>query len=231
MEHQNIDWNNIESNFEEDDTYENIHAPKWVDLSAPCEPIDDEAWFCKPGCKHPKCAEDYLKSKHYTKVKLLKSMTISEIIPFRDRTRRCKFKRKGYKWRKWSKPTQSLNDDNENRNPNLSTPPLGAKTMPKKMAKKSSMVEKTQLDDLRDNSAKSDRKRRLKSTFSARNLVAGREILKQITEFCVQLKKMASKGSEKRASEKASDGVLGELKERVRENERMPLLLVKEREV
>ena len=49
MDNENIDWNNIESIFEEDDTYENINAPKWVDLSAPCETIDDEAWFCKPG--------------------------------------------------------------------------------------------------------------------------------------------------------------------------------------
>lgn len=49
MEHEIIDWNDIESIFEEDDTYEDINAPKWVDLSAPCETIDDEAWFCKPG--------------------------------------------------------------------------------------------------------------------------------------------------------------------------------------
>ena len=87
------------------------------------------------------------------------------------------------------------------------------------------------MDDLRDNSAKSDRKRGLKSTFSARNLVAGREILSQITEFCAELKKMASKSSKKGASQKASDGVFGELKERVREKERRPLLVVKEREV
>ncbi|XP_022766012.1 uncharacterized protein LOC111310903 [Durio zibethinus] len=227
MEHENIDWNNIESIFEEDDTYENINAPKWVDLSAPCETIDDEAWFCKPGCKHPKCAEDYLKSKHYSKVKLLRSMTISEILPFRDRTRR---EAKAKNGEKWSKPAQSLTVDNENRNPNLSTPPLSAKTMPNKLAKKSSMKEKTLLDDLRDNSAKSDGKRGLKSTFSARNLGAGREILSQITELCAELKKMARKGSKKGASEKASGGVLGELKERVRERERTPLLVVKDRE-
>ncbi|XVE96010.1 hypothetical protein REPUB_Repub02eG0184800 [Reevesia pubescens] len=220
MDHENIDWNNIESIFEEDDTYENINAPKfWVDLSAPSEIIDDEAWFCKPGCKHPKCAEDYLKSKHNSKVKLLRPMTISEILPFRDRTRREAKAGNGEKESK-PKPAQSLNEDNENRNPNLSTPPLGAKTMPKKLAKKSPIGEETKLDDVRENSAKSDRKRGLKSTFSARNLVAGREILSQITEFCAELKRMTRKGSTKGASEKASDGVLGELKERVREREK-----------
>lgn len=226
MEHESIDWNNIESIFEEDDTYENINAPKWVDLSAPCETMDDEAWFCKPGCKHPKSAEDYLKSKHYSKVKLLRSMTISEILPFRDRTRR---EAKAKNGEKGSKSAENVNEDNENWNPNLSTPPLRAKTMPKKLAKKSSMEEKTQMDDLRDNSAKSDKKRGLRSTFSARNLVAGGEILSQITEFCAELKKMARKGSKKGAPEKAPNGVLGELKERVRERERMPLLVVKER--
>ena len=48
MEPENIDWKNIESKFEEDDMYENIRAPKWVDLSAPDELVDDdnEAWFC-----------------------------------------------------------------------------------------------------------------------------------------------------------------------------------------
>ncbi|XVE61185.1 hypothetical protein DITRI_Ditri06bG0019200 [Diplodiscus trichospermus] len=226
MEDENIDWNNVESIFEEDEAYEDINAPKWVDLSVPSETVDDEAWFCKPGCRHPKCAEDYLKLKHHTKLKLLKSRTISEILPFRDRTRREAKAKNGEKGS--NKPAQSSNDDNENRNPNLATPPLGAMTMPKTSAKKSE--EKNQMDDLRNNSAKYDRKRGLKSTFSARNLAAGREILSQITEFCSELKKMASKSSKKGASEKVSNGVLGELKERVREKERTPLLVVKERE-
>lgn len=112
---------------------------------------------------------------------------------------------------------------------------MGAKTMPKKLAKKLAMEE---LDDSKDiNSAKSDRKRgNLKSTFSASNLVGGREILSQIKEFCAELKKIARKSSKNGAiiSEKVpSDGVLGELKERVRAKERMPLLVdvVKETEV
>ena len=52
MEPENIDWNSVESIFVEDDTYENFDAPRWVDLSAPDEPIDDQAWFCNPGQTH-----------------------------------------------------------------------------------------------------------------------------------------------------------------------------------
>lgn len=50
MEPEVIDWDNIDSVFFEDDTYENLNAPKWVDFSAsPEQPVDDDAWFCKPG--------------------------------------------------------------------------------------------------------------------------------------------------------------------------------------
>lgn len=53
MEPEIIDWNNIDSVFIEDDTYENLNAPKWVDFSVPDEqPIDDDAWFCNPGMTH-----------------------------------------------------------------------------------------------------------------------------------------------------------------------------------
>ncbi|GMJ02313.1 hypothetical protein like AT3G52110 [Hibiscus trionum] len=191
---EDIDWNNIESIFEEDDTYENINAPKWVDLSAPSQSIDDDVWFCKPGCNHPKSVEDYLKSKHTSKVKLLRSRTISEILPFRDRTRRETKAKTGE--RKGSKPGKSLKEDDENRNPNVSTPALPW------------TEEKTQ------------RKKGLKSSLSGRNLVGGRDVLSQISELCAELKRMARKGSRKGAPEKASGGVLGEWKERVRERER-----------
>lgn len=50
MEPGIIDWDSIDSVFIEDDTYENMNAPKWVDFSAfPEQPVNDEAWFCKPG--------------------------------------------------------------------------------------------------------------------------------------------------------------------------------------
>ncbi|KAL4311285.1 hypothetical protein GQ457_01G013980 [Hibiscus cannabinus] len=200
MEHEieDIDWNNIDSVFQEDDAYENFNAPKWVDLSAPSQTIDDDAWFCKPGCNHPKSLEDYLKAKHISKVKLLRSRTISEILPFRDRTRREANAKIG------SKPAKGLNEENENRNPNVSNPPL---------PKKSYREEKTQRGDLKDKSA---RKKELKSSLSARNLVGGRDVLSQISELCAELKRMARKGSKKGAPEKASGGVLGDWRERER---------------
>ena len=69
MEPEKIDWNSVESIFVEDDTYERIDdlsAPNkpiddlsapvvkidWIDLSAPDELIDDQAWFRNPGQTH-----------------------------------------------------------------------------------------------------------------------------------------------------------------------------------
>jgi len=54
MEPENIDWDNIDSTFIQDDTYENFDAPKWFDLSAASdEPLvdeeDHEIWFCTQG--------------------------------------------------------------------------------------------------------------------------------------------------------------------------------------
>lgn len=50
MEPDNIDWDNIDSTFVLDDTYENFDAPMWVDLSAFDDSlVDDEAWFCTRG--------------------------------------------------------------------------------------------------------------------------------------------------------------------------------------
>jgi len=44
MEPGIIDWDSIDSVFIEDDTYENMNAPKWVDFSAfPEQPVNDEA--------------------------------------------------------------------------------------------------------------------------------------------------------------------------------------------
>ncbi|XP_065871543.1 uncharacterized protein [Euphorbia lathyris] len=65
MEPAKIDWKLVESIFEEDKLYENINAPKWVDFLNPEdeeESVDDESWFCRPDCKHPKIAEDFFRS-------------------------------------------------------------------------------------------------------------------------------------------------------------------------
>lgn len=48
MEPAKIDWKRIESIFVEDELYEHINAPKWLDFLAPHESVDDEAWFCRP---------------------------------------------------------------------------------------------------------------------------------------------------------------------------------------
>lgn len=42
-----IDWK--DSKFEKDILYEDINAPQWIDFSNHDPPVDDEAWFCRPG--------------------------------------------------------------------------------------------------------------------------------------------------------------------------------------
>ncbi|KAK4838360.1 hypothetical protein QYF36_013176 [Acer negundo] len=219
MEAENIDWSNIESTFEEDNTYENINAPKWVDLSAPTEPVNDDTWFCNTNCKHAKNVEDFLKPTRNFKMKLLRSVSISEILPFRDRNLRD-VKRKGKENRVSSvqnpkteclgiQASDSSSDNNENQNPNHYTVTLNIK---------SDLEKKKQRDDSDANStSRNDRKQPgLKSTFSARNLVAGRrEVVNRITEFCGELKKMARNGLKKKGSS---------------EKERVPLLIVRQRE-
>lgn len=51
--------------------------------------------------------------------------------------------------------------------------------------------------------------------------------MSQITEFCFELKGPAKKKTIKRSTKKVSSGVLSEME---RENERMPLLALKERQ-
>ncbi|MCO5558840.1 hypothetical protein L7F22_012428 [Adiantum nelumboides] len=48
-----LDWKCIDGSFEKDDFYETIQAPKWIDFTAPVQPVDDHAWFCgRVGCTH-----------------------------------------------------------------------------------------------------------------------------------------------------------------------------------
>lgn len=49
MEIAIIDWKTIDSRFVKDDLLEHFNAPQWVDFLAPDAPVDDDAWFCKPG--------------------------------------------------------------------------------------------------------------------------------------------------------------------------------------
>ncbi|KAJ7949158.1 Interferon-activable protein [Quillaja saponaria] len=200
MEPAKIDWKRIESKFVEDQLFEHINAPKWVDFLAPDDPIDDEAWFCRPGCKHPKKAEDFLRS---TPSKLLRSADASETLPLGDQNRRdVRFKRRV--------PTQSsispngklkFNQDSENHDPNLYTPPNYQLKSPLKAPIKSSTEKNKPIDDIQQsNEAPS-----LKSTLSARNLFAGRDILNRITEFCNELKNLATRARERENAENLSD--------------------------
>ncbi|XP_042000571.1 uncharacterized protein LOC121750159 isoform X1 [Salvia splendens] len=66
MEVAIIDWKTIDSRAVIDDLYEHINAPKWVDLTAQDDPVDDEAWFCRPDCDHPKKVEDFFNQNDRT---------------------------------------------------------------------------------------------------------------------------------------------------------------------
>ena len=108
---------------------------------------------------------------------------------------------------------RKLQENSENKNPNFhpAIPFAKSKTNKNKLE-----------ENLSENSSKSGGLPRLKSTFSARDLFGGREIFNQITELCSEIKKFARKGSKK-------GGVLDELKQRVRDRERKPLIVREEK--
>ncbi|OVA12260.1 hypothetical protein BVC80_1779g31 [Macleaya cordata] len=204
MEPANIDWKNIKSIYIEDELFEHINAPKWIDFTAPEDKVDDEAWFCRPDCRHPKTAEDFLRSFSNSKVLILEkkqnlyflSLFTKYSVLVRDY---------GYLKRRVhndQRPPES-HEDSENQNPNLSTPP-NHKINPMKAAIKSS-TEKKKKNPTTNSPADSSQERRkpqLRSTLSARNLFSGREILSQITEFCNELKKLATRAKEREDLEK-----------------------------
>ncbi|XP_022148728.1 uncharacterized protein LOC111017317 [Momordica charantia] len=183
MEPAKIDWKNVQWRFVEDELYEHINAPKWVDFTAIHDPVDDDAWFCRSDCKHPKTAEELLR---VTPSKLASPGYSSETLQSSDRIGRDgRLKRRGL--------LQSSN--NENQNPNFSTPQThAAKTASTKTQIKSSTEKKPLMDD---GQQKNNGTPSLKSTLSARNLFAGRDILNQITEFCNEIKRMATRVRER----------------------------------
>ncbi|KAK0573908.1 hypothetical protein LWI29_015324 [Acer saccharum] len=245
MEPAKIDWKRIESVFVEDKLYENINAPKWVDfLRLEQHSVNDETWFCRPDCKHPKTAEDFMKTPPTSKLPRL-----IERLPFGDRSQRdARLKRRGQNQSLFSSNEKSkFNEDGENQNPNSPTPNNHQVKSLKEAIKSSS--EKTKL--INDTSKNDDQVLpRLKSTLSARNLFAGRDILGHITDFCNELKKLASRARDReenveKLNEKKSEvgvkkeeevvtvsesccEVLGELN--AKENERRKPLLDVEKE-
>ncbi|XP_059651839.1 uncharacterized protein LOC132299325 [Cornus florida] len=232
MEPAKIDWKAINSVFVEDELFEHINAPQWIDLSAPQDSIDDESWFCRPDCNHPKTVEDFLKETSNSKIR--GSARVSEILPLGDWSRRDgTLKRRGLVQPLVSSDKDSncdrLVENSENQNPNFSTPSKQYNSM--KAAIKSS-TEKKQID----NSLQKEDTPLLKSTLSARNLFAGRDILNQITDFCNELKRLATRAKERENVERSNtkkspvvecpdDDDRGDSDER--EKERKPLLEVR----
>ncbi|XP_077210338.1 uncharacterized protein LOC143845816 isoform X2 [Tasmannia lanceolata] len=212
MEPMDIDWKNIDSRFIQDDLYEHINAPKWFDFSAPDESVDDEAWFCRPDCQHPKSADDFKVNN-----RLVRSATRWETVPLGERNPRdANLKRRGilstipalrdFKSEKISSKTPTkFREDSENENPNFSSSSFSTITTPLKSSKiniKDSIKSSTEkarkkkkkkphADSDSDSDSLQEEKKKLRSTRSARNLFAGREILNQVTEFCSELKKLA----------------------------------------
>lgn len=226
MEPAKIDWKRIESVFVEDSVYENINAPKWVDFLSPDQAsVDDVAWFCRPNCKHPKTAEDFLKTPPSSK--FLRSL---ERLPFGDRNLSdARLKKRGQSQSSFSSNEKpKFDDDSENQTPNSVTPQNQVKSM--KMAINSSSENNKLMNDTSQNDKVLPR---LKSTLSARNLFAGKDILNHITEFCNELKKLATRARERENAEKFNEknSAVGEKKEVVNEKpsgekgkDRKPLL-------
>nr|CAD1822343.1 unnamed protein product [Ananas comosus var. bracteatus] len=140
MELPDIDWRRVVSRFARDEAYENIDAPMWVDLSAPdASPAvdDDDAWFCRPDCRHPKTAEDFLKPKAPSlQGRLMRSS--SEKLPLGERnadpTRDANsLKRRGAIGEGLRSKagvagaSRNFREDLENQNPNTPTPPRAAR--------------------------------------------------------------------------------------------------------
>ncbi|KAK3148235.1 hypothetical protein QOZ80_3BG0292450 [Eleusine coracana subsp. coracana] len=220
MEPKDIDWSRVVSRYVRDETYEGIVAPRWADLAdhnAGRADVDDEAWFCRPDCRHPKTAEDFFKLSPSPKGKLLRS--VSAMLPFAERDANASNLREGNYNAKWRgggpggavaafaspkpKPVPKkrvFREDSENQDPALATPPPPASGRPPfgatRWAKNAKEAIKSSAEKRPDNAekeallSKNTAPRQLKSTLSARNLFSGKDILGQISEFYDELKRM-----------------------------------------
>ncbi|XP_060217189.1 uncharacterized protein LOC132644604 [Lycium barbarum] len=186
MEIAIIDWKRIDSRFVKDDLYEHFNAPKWVDFFAPDVPVEDDAWFCRPECNHPKTVEDFYKvaTLSSSSSKLQRSASVSD-IPLGERNKRdATLKKRGQ-----IQPSVSLNkdlkcdkiiEDSENQNPNFATPPRLFRSKLMKQTIKSSAEKNEKEEEIP----------KLRSTMSARNLFAGGDLLNKVSEFCNELKRL-----------------------------------------
>ncbi|PPD97507.1 hypothetical protein GOBAR_DD05465 [Gossypium barbadense] len=219
MEPAKIDWTRIDSRFVEDCVYEHINAPKWVDFLAP-DPhqpsIDDDAWFCTPDCNHPKTAEDFLQPSPPSK---LPRRSVpgggAGNFPFRELNQGEEGNKLNLLVFQSSTIVKTITQIYQ-----LLFPNHQAKSL--KAAIKSSSEKNKPIITDGILQSQSDEIRPLKSSASARNLFAGRDILSHISEFCNELKKLASRAREREREENTQDEktqVLGEL-----DKERKPLL-------
>ncbi|XP_016432965.1 uncharacterized protein LOC107759515 [Nicotiana tabacum] len=194
MEIAIIDWKTIDSRFVKDDLLEHFNAPQWVDFLVPDAPVDDDAWFCKPDCNHPKTVEDFYKANTpSSSSKLQRSASVSD-MPLGERNRRdATLKKRGQ-----IQPSVSSNkdmkydkivEDSENQNPNFATPPRFRTKLMKQTFKSS--AEKKPVDD-NISLQKEQQIPKLRSTLSARNLFAGGDLLNKVTDFCNELKKLVT---------------------------------------
>ncbi|MFS7967904.1 hypothetical protein Hanom_Chr09g00791331 [Helianthus anomalus] len=201
-----IDWK--DSKFEKDPLYDDFNAPQWIDFSNADYSVDDEAWFCRPDCNHPKTVEDFFRERSPGSSKLQRSAGVSEIIRSGDRNKRDPaLKKRGFPSNKDSKHVQ----DDENHNPNFSTPPPMNKAKSLKEMIKSSAEKNPPFENVRLQNEETPR---------PHNLFAGRDILNQVTEFCNELKRLAMRtkaDGEKEIGKKQEMEVL-------QETQRMPLL-------
>lgn len=199
MEIAVIDWKTIDSRFDKDDLYEHFKAPQWVDFFAPDAPVDDEAWFCRPECNHPKTVEDFCKVATPSSSKLQRSASVSDMPLGERKMRDATLKKRGQ-----IQPSVSLNkdlkrdkivEDSENQNPNFATPPRFKAKLMKQTIKSS--AEKKPVDEKEEHIPK------LRSTLSARNLFAGGDLLNKVSEFCNELKRLVVTRTKER--EKCAD--------------------------
>ncbi|XP_058752416.1 uncharacterized protein LOC131625585 [Vicia villosa] len=214
MEPAKIDWKNLEWNFAVDELYEHLNAPKYVDFLSLNHSInnnDDEAWFCKPDCNHPKTPEDFLRSPSPFKASR-SPFYFSENFPSSDKSKRdMKLKRRVPPISSSSPQDDKFrfNIDSENQNPNLVTPQFkSTKALIKSSDEKKKPVDET----LQENNAAVPS---LKSTLSAKNLFSRRPILNQITEFCNELRRLAIRARERENTENTENLNPIEIKEEV----------------
>ncbi|CAN7135621.1 unnamed protein product, partial [Brassica rapa subsp. narinosa] len=168
MEAAQIDWKRIDSRFVEDVFYEHLRAPKWFDFLSPDNHLQDSVDDAW-FCK-PDCNHPKRPEDFLLTPNSSKTPGVTE---------RSQSRIRGH----------ALSEDSENQNPNLATPP------PSQQGNKSwrAALQSTSVKKMSTETPK-----KLKSTQSARNLFSGRDILGHISEFCYELKRLATRGKDRK---------------------------------